>query len=220
MKRYKSYLYANKILYSSKTNEMKSLLSVIMILIASIVFSQERVEMDNTRANNGFFNITKISYIKAYELKRERFVPREGNIFSRPDASGTGISSLQTINGFFLTPDFSLGIGVGIESHSSPSFKTLPIFLDARLYFNDSANALFAFMNIGAGLKLGETSDFNRGGMFNLGGGYRFPISKKISLISEIYFSHRSISLTEEGLSKSNDIVRINGIGFSFGILF
>lgn len=199
---------------------MKKYLTVFAILISFNSFSQEAKIEEGKRENKGFFNITKISYIKAYEINRERFVSGEGNITSEPDASSTGARSLQTINGFFISENFSLGVGVGLDGYRKPTFNTLPVFVDIRFYLEETANSLFAFTDLGVALKLGETSSFDRGGIFNLGGGYRFPISSKINLISEVYFSHKSLSLTNEGLSTSDDLVRVNGIGFSLGIIF
>lgn len=200
---------------------MKNILTICAILFSLISSSQETVVDIGHRENTGFFNITKIGYIKAYEIKRDRFVPGVGGFFSEPETSSTGARSSQTINGFFLSPEFSIGLGVGLDSYRNPTANTLPVFLDVRLYFNEDGNSLFVFTDAGATVRIGgENSSLRRGGLFNLGGGYKFSISHTLSLVSEVFLAHKSISLTEEGLEDSNDIIRITGLGFSFGILF
>ena len=56
--------------------------------------------------NEGYFNITKFSFISVRELKQERFVPGEGGFFSELNADGAHVWSFQTINGLFISPYF------------------------------------------------------------------------------------------------------------------
>lgn len=200
---------------------MKRIILLAVIIMSSITYSQENEFADFKKENSGFFNITKISYIKAYSIKRERFVEGQGGFFSEPDASSSGANSLQTINGFFLSPSLSVGLGLGLDGYRKPTLNTLPVFLDVRLYLEENGNSLFAFTDIGASVRIGgDTSSLRRGGLFNLGGGYKFSVSRKIDMISEVYFSHKSISRTNEGLRDSNDKLRLNGVGLSIGVMF
>ena len=59
-------------------NKQKLLIAIGALTFSPFVLSQtgnqENEFADFKKENSGFFNITKISYIKAYSIKRERFV--------------------------------------------------------------------------------------------------------------------------------------------------
>lgn len=117
--------------------------------------------------NEGYFNIMKFSFISVSELKQERFVPGEGGFFSELNADGAHVWSFQTINGLFISPHISLGIGIGLEGHHNPDFNTLPIFLDARVYLADDEDSLYTFLDIGSTLRIGgENSTLRKRGSF------------------------------------------------------
>jgi hypothetical protein len=203
---------------------MRKLLTTSLILFISNVFAQNVNEIIKTKdeyRNKGYFNITKIGYVAIHNLKREIFIPGEGNFYSEPDASDTYVWSLQSINGYFVSPYLSLGIGVGLDGHHKPTYNSLPVFIDLRAYLSDEEDSFYSFLDIGSTLRIGEdTSQLRKGVLINLGLGCKYKVSNRLYLISDLFFSHKTVSLTDEGIKTSNDIIRANGIGLSLGIIF
>jgi hypothetical protein len=149
---------------------MKFFLALSFFVISVYCFGQtEKQVLKDENKNVGFFNITKFGYIGVANLKQERFIGGEGNIFSDLDTDKAHAWSLQTINGYFLSPLFSLGIGVGLDGYHNPNFNTLPIVLDTRFYFSDDTDSFYTFLNIGPSVRIGgENSKFRKGMVFIL----------------------------------------------------
>src|SRR5690606_39204657 len=201
----------------SKTNIFFFLLAFFSLLS----FAQDNnKDIDNFR-NKGYFNITKISFITVHELKRDFFVPGEGGFYSDLDNSKAHAWGLQTINGYFISPHFSLGVGLGLDGHHNPNYNTLPVFLDARAYFAEERNSFYSYIDIGPTIKIGgENSELRKGVLFNIGIGYKFNVAKRFFLVSDIFYSHKTTSLTHEGIKTSDDVIKSNGIGVSIDVLF
>ena len=177
--------------------------------------------VDDIDKNIGFFNITKIGYVVNTSLKQEIFIEGEGNFFSETNPSSSGGWSIQTVNGYFLTPTFSLGVALGYENYQNPSFDALPIMLDTRLYFTEYDDSFYTYLNVGPNIRIGgNDSDLKKGVALNIGLGYKFKAGKNLFFVSDLSYNHRTISLTNEGIKTSDNIIKINGVGLSFGIIF
>ena len=195
--------------------------SITLLFFSLFSFAQDNDSNKDTHRNQGFFNITKISFAKSSKIKQELFIPGEGNFFSDLDTDGSNTLSFQTINGFFLSSSFSLGIGIGLENHDNPDFNVLPVFLDARAYLSDDAESLYTFLDIGPTIKLGgDNSKLNKGVIFNFGIGYKFQVTNSLFLVSDAFFSHKTVSFTNEGIGTSDNIAKVNGFGLSLGVIF
>lgn len=201
---------------------MKNFLAFSFLVISLYSFGQTESKISKDENKNvGFFNITKFGYIGVTELKQELFIEGEGNVFSDLDTSKTHAWSLQTINGYFLSPSFSLGIGMGLDGYHNPNFNTLPVVLDARFYFSDESDSFYTFLNIGPSVRIGgENSKFRKGMVFNIGAGYKFKVAKNLFLVSDIYYSHKTVSFTDEWIGTSDNVIKANGLGLSLGVIF
>src|SRR5690554_4151267 len=111
---------------------------IFILLLTQALYSQEFDSYKNER----FFNITKFSYITVQEVVFDGFGTGENN-FSSEDSRAY---SLQTIGGYFLNPNFSVGVGIGLDGYHNPDFNTLPLFIDLRGYFVNNKNSAFAFL--------------------------------------------------------------------------
>ena len=203
---------------------MKKFILFTILIISISSFSQNDVSSDITRdenRNKGYFNITRLSYITMSSLKQELFIEGEGNFFSDIDTGGAHAWSLQTINGYFISPHFSLGVGIGLDGHHDPNFNTFPVFLDARAYSADEADTFYTYLNIGPTIKFGgNNSKFRKGVLFNIGLGYKFKVQNRLFLVSDIFYSHKTVSLTNEGIGTSDNVIIANGVGISLGLIF
>jgi len=193
---------------------MKNTYIILTLFFVFTAYSQEEKTKDIYK-NKGYFNITKITY---YKVNKASFSPPYGGKITDIRGSGANANSLQTINGYFITPKFSTGIGIGLESFSSPNANTFPIFLDLRYYFDNNYSSLYIFGNIGGTVKLGD--EFRKGGLLNGGVGYKFFVNstKTIAFVADIGFFHRYLDIP---LGNSPDgSLLLHGPSVSLGIIF
>mgnify|MGYP003624245379 FL=1 len=189
----------------------------ILLLLFVNSYSQENSNHDEFR-NKGFFNITKLSYINVSSAKLETFNPVDGVVATSLNVDKAHAYSLQTINGYFFSPYFSAGIGVGLDGYSNPNFNTLPIFLDLRAYFSDEAKSLYLYMDYGTMAKIDGGK--NNGSIFNIGLGYKFPLKDRLMFVTDLGYSYKSISNDGLSIRKSESWVQAKGLILSFGIIF
>lgn len=195
----------------------KRSLQLYLFLVCSTVLSQNISEIDK---NSGFFNITRFGAKAIINAELETFDTSNGIVVSELQTNNANSFSLQTINGYFITSEFSVGLGIGLDRYNNPNANTLPIFFDARYYLSDEVKSIYFVTNLGSLLKIENGT--RKGSMANIGIGYKFPMNKKNKTIfvTDLNFSHKSISLDGLSISKSENFMRLNGVLISFGILF
>ncbi|RZK12381.1 MAG: hypothetical protein EOO46_03390 [Flavobacterium sp.] len=170
--------------------------------------------------NKGFFNLTKISYTKITNMQQDLTLPGLGNSTNDLETNGTNAFALQTINGYFLSPYVSLGVGVGLEGYISPTINTFPAYADVRLYLENDFSSPFIFANYGTLLKIGD--EFRKGNMFAVGAGYKFFVGKekRTALVTDLSYSGRNISMTDKSFKDSDETVTTGGISLGIGVIF
>tara|TARA_R110002124_G_scaffold194919_2_gene361971 strand:+ start:11881 stop:12453 length:573 start_codon:yes stop_codon:yes gene_type:complete len=186
-----------------------------IILIFTTLLTQALYSQDYDRyKNERFFNITKFSYINVNDVVFDGFGTGENN-FSTENSRAY---SLQTIGGYFLNSNFSVGVGIGLDGYNEPDFNTLPLFIDLRGYFVDGKNSAFAFLDVGTVVKASDS--YREGRMLEIGIGYKFFAASNIAMIGSINGSFKGLSLTDENYTSSDRTVVLKGIGFSIGFIF
>lgn len=197
---------------------MKKIILALGLIFTTVSLSQETKEKDMFK-NKGYFNITKFTHYRINSANLEfididNSVTRNGVKGDNPNAN-----SLQTINGIFLSPKFSIGLGIGLERFNSPDANTLPIFLDTRYYLENNYNSFYGFANAGFLTKLDNS--FRRGGMLGAGIGYKFFINsnKSIALLTDAGYYHRLIKIPFENNPNTSNLI-LNGFSFSIGTIF
>lgn len=192
----------------------KHIIFVIILFLNISAFSQESKDSKE----EGVFNITYVSLTKLVDVKSEIFYLDKGTIASDLSSSKGNAIGLHTITGYSFSPYFSAGIGIGLERFNNPGFNTLPIFIDVRGYLLDKINSPFVFLDYGTFVKLGN--QFKRGGLINIGAGYRFEIFDSLKVNSSFSYSHRGVSLTKEGFGKSDNTLIVRGLSLNVGVAF
>jgi hypothetical protein len=131
---------------------------VFMTLIVCLAgFSQAQSRYRVSKKDQGYTNITQGSVL----------------IPSNQYPLGFGV---ETINGYQVNPQFSVGIGVGINAYQEDLF--LPLFLDSR-YFFMPGNAPFLCADAGYALTF---NDLQGGPLGHAGAGYRLYFSNSMAL--------------------------------------
>ena len=107
-------------------------------------------------------------------------------------------SIFQTINGIEFSKWY-FGVGVGVDNYS---YKTLPLFFDARRYFGKK-NKGFAYVDLGynfplkntPGKEVGYYNTYNfKGGLYtDFGIGYKIKFIKKSSLLFSLGQSYKEL---------------------------
>lgn len=194
---------------------MKRNIYIILLFLTINVFSQK-----DFNKNFGFFNITRFGAKAIINAELETFDTSNGIVVSQLQTNNANSFSLQTINGYFISSEFSVGLGIGLDRYNNPNANTLPIFFDARYYLSDEVKSIYFVTNLGSLLKIENGT--RKGSMANIGVGYKFPINKnnKTIIVTDLNFSHKSISLDGLSISKSENFMRLNGVLITFGILF
>lgn len=205
-------------------NIFKPLLITCLLFCSQIVSAQLRA-----KEGKGYFNITNIAepqYLQSVDSSELAF----GNAYIKT----VGFSA-STINGVFLNPNLSIGLGVGIQftrykahrnattpdSTFAPgyfgdghSLTSLPIFADFRYYPNGTRNSLMLILDVGYAPLLNIKNDFDKmyldgGALVKLGAAYRIPVSETISFLPSVNFNAQRFG---ENTSIGGNI----GLGFMF----
>lgn len=160
-----------------------------------------------TKQEKGFFNITNIpefQFIRAIDSTQVT----SGNVVLSKSFE------INTINGMFLNPNFSIGLGLGVqfaglkhvpapgysgaegglaELNIAPDLLLMPVFADFRYYFKNSLNGPMIIVDAGYALLLREGSPFSRehfngGPLIKIGGGYKIHLGDFTSLVPSLNF--------------------------------
>lgn len=110
------------------------------------------------------------------------------------------ISSLKAILGYYVMPELSLGLGIGLNSYTKPGLNTLPMWLDVRYhpFFNKEFQ-----INGDLGYTI-ATSESNRDGKFlaDFSVGYALFKIKKAHIVPAIGYNFCNYSV--KGTKKMN----------------
>ena len=190
----------------------------IFFFISSSLSAQNETDKDIYR-NKGYFNITKFGYIFVNEASLETFNPQEGTVLTTIPSNNALAYSLQTINGTFINPYLSLGIGVGLDGYHNPNYNTMPLFFDIRGYLSDSLESLYLFTNYGTLVKIKNGT--RNGNTFNIGLGYKIPLNKnRFTIVTDISYSYKAVSNDGKSIRNSIDYTRLKGTMLSIGVIF
>ena len=185
---------------------------ILILCSTQLLFAQSNTE----NKNSGIFNITsfRVGWLTSGELTRLGTQSSSSSL----DVSEARMNSLQTITGIYLNPNYSVGLGFGLDGYSNPTNNTMPVFLDLRAYLYDEKNTAFFLLNIGG--TIGIEDLFRRGTMGEIGFGYKLYTPRNLKLIGSINFHAKGLSLTGEPYTSAERSVNLRGLLISFGVLF
>lgn len=205
-------------------NIFKTAFIACLLFFSHIASAQLRA-----KEGKGYFNITNIA-----ELQYLQSVDSSELAFGDAYIKTFGFSA-STINGVFLNPNLSIGLGVGVQFNrykahrnaATPdstfaagyfedghSITSLPVFADFRYYPNGTRNSLMLILNVGYAPLLKIKHDFDKmyldgGALVKLGAAYRIPLSETISFLP-------SLNLNAQRFGENTSIGANVGLGFMF----
>ena len=199
---------------------MKKTIIVLSVLFMAVVSqAQEPGNVTINNKNTGLFGILQVSYIKNYNAYR---------IISGPDGvqktdfetKGFHTYSLNVIFGYYvISKRLSVGAGFGLDGYHNPDINTAPLYGDVRFYFTSERNVPYIYIDYGGLVQLGQELDFHKGQVARIGLGYKFFVSRKLCMMADVSFAPKSISFTNEPVSRSDDTFYVKGVGFTLGFL-
>lgn len=190
-----------------------TLVSIIMFF--STAHAQGRYEYKN----KGYFNLSKISYNKVTRMEEDYLENGIDNLVVKYSTNYVHGVSVQSINGWFLWPFLSVGIGLGYDYYNEQKLSIFPIFFDLRIYFSNSPNSFFLYSDIGT--ILGATKTYYiKNGIFTAGVGYKFFIGDKHCFTASIGLDGKTFA--KSGYPAPNQVHAfiVNSTVVSIGYLF
>lgn len=197
---------------------MKLLVTFICFFIFEAYSFSQNVFQDEAIKNNvGFFNITQFRYVKNFSIRSENLVPGIGIVERNLNADKSRAFGLQTINGFFISPTFSLGVGIGLDGYRFPVDNTSPIFIDVRHYIKNKIKRVYLFGDVGFLASWNE--QFRKGYLLRFGIGYKYHFTRNTAFIFDINYEQKNASRTSESFGSSSNRISYKGISFNIGIM-
>ncbi|RYG09466.1 MAG: hypothetical protein EOO07_23825, partial [Chitinophagaceae bacterium] len=129
----------------------------ISIFLASCLISVSALAQTITKQEKGYFNLTEFSVFTGNNTFEYQTAP---NSFEE-GSNGAYALSLTNINGYFITNQISLGVGVGLGNYTNSENNfdwnnVFLLFVDARYYFKNKPNTFFAYGDIGSSIKIAD----------------------------------------------------------------
>jgi hypothetical protein len=109
------------------------------------------------------------------------------------------LASLRAKIGYYITPQFSLGVGIGLNGYHNYPINTVPVVLDIRYHPIKTLPRLYAYADIGASVIDSYETDlktlFTPGFLSDMGLGYKIRLGKRTSLNPAVGYNLFSGSL-------------------------
>ncbi len=192
----------------------KLIIITILTLIQIYVFAQDADEFKN----KGFFNLSKVSYHFVDKISYDMFIPTQGGFNYDIEESNSMAVGAYTINGWFVFPWLSAGVGLGYEYQNTMNFHLLPVYFDLRTYLSKGENAIYLFADYG--IVAGLNKNVGTGEMLNIGIGYKFFI-KNYCFTAGLDFNSYTL-LDVSGYPEPDPVhdFSVSSTAISIGILF
>ena len=90
------------------------------------------------------------------------------------NSKGAG-TTLRVTAGYFVSPNFSVGLGIGSGNFRDPVINTYPVFADLRAVLSPGKSSIIGFYKLGYGFKIGGSDE---GLINNIGVGYQIAVGR------------------------------------------
>jgi len=187
--------------------------SILMIIINHHIYSQS-----DEYKNKGFFNLSKVSFHFVDNISEHISTPLLGYL-EHYETDNAYAYSINTINGWFVFPWLSAGVGVGYEYQNTMKFHLVPAYIDLRAYLSKNGNAFYLFADYG--VIAGLNNNVGTGEMMNIGLGYKFFITKTLCITAGLGFNSYTL-LEVSGYPEPDPIhdFSVSSTSINIGFLF
>jgi len=192
---------------------------VLTIVISTVFFSTIKAQGSYEYKNKGYFNLSEISYHKVTRLEEDYLENGIDNLIVKYTSNNIHGVGVQSINGWFLGPFISVGLGLAYDYYNEQKLSVFPIFFDLRIYFSNSQNSFFIYGDIGS--VLGSTPTYYiRSAVFATGIGYKFSIRNINGFTMSIGFDGKSFAKSDYPAPNPVHAFVVNSTVVKIGYLF
>lgn len=191
----------------------------IVLLSIAVIFNNCIYAQSDDNKNKGYFNLSKVSFHFVNNISEDVFIPNQGGNTHHLDTDNAYAYSINTINGWFVFPWLSAGVGVGYEYQNTMNFHLVPAYIDLRAYLSKSRSAFYLFADYG--IIAGLNKNVATGEMLNIGLGYKFFITKTLCMTAGLGFN--SYTLLEVSGYPEPDLIHdfsVSSTSINIGFLF
>jgi hypothetical protein len=154
-------------------NSKRMKIKLVVAILALILFQINLNAQDNQNAEgktfwNSLWGSVEVGYGRSFEDGY-----RGVNMY---------LASLRAKIGYYLTPQFSLGVGIGLNGYHTYTVNTLPVVLDIKYHPIKTIPKLYAYADIGASVSDSYEDGFTSGFLSDIGLGYKIYLGKRTSL--------------------------------------
>lgn len=175
------------------------------LLFTALGLSAKAQDVDK---NQGLFGIIQLGYVKNHRL-----VYNYSGQSTTYATEGSHVRSINVLMGYYIMPKkLSVGAGFGIDGFHSPSYGTLPLYLDVRYYFSEKRNTFYARTDYGGYISTGPPFD-QKGRYFRLGGGYKTFLTQKLCVNFDVSYAPAKLT------GPSGGYWNIGGVAFCLGFV-
>lgn len=172
-------------------------MKIRLLLFAAIIFLSGNLLGQIPK--KGYFNRTKLG-----------FQPGVG-YGSRPSGFEQRGGLISTVNGYQISTQLALGLGVALSDYQNPNITTIPVSINVDYYLLKKRSTPYIYGSAGYGFMV--TNNLTGGIATELGTGWRFPIGKKLHIGPEIGYRYQSYGY--KGYSGYRDGLKSVFIGFN-----
>lgn len=191
---------------------MKKIVIILTSLLISVAVHAQN-HLTKLDKNTGLFGIVEASFIKNYSLIHS--ISGQNASDTHLDAGQSVAYSLNVMMGYYVIPKrLSLGLGFGLDGYHVPDMNTAPLYGDLRYYLKSARKTPFVYLDYGGLVKLGDA--FHKGQMLRIGAGYKFFVSKKLCMTTDLNFNFKSVSNTDVAFG-SKDAIFVKGVAITVG---
>ncbi|MBB2148275.1 hypothetical protein [Pedobacter gandavensis] len=162
-----------------------------MLLSLSITCYKSSVSAQSS-IKRGYFNKTKVGFLPGLNDQDQRGFKQRG-------------TEITNVNGYFVSPQFTVGIGLGIVAYVNPTITTIPIFIHAEYDLKNGKSVPYLFGGTGYSF---STANLTTGGLMAESGlGWRIPASNRTSISPELGYRYQRVKykfIGSSGYAKDN----------------
>jgi len=182
---------------------------IIILLASNIILAQSKIINEDFKEDGLSFKAQSIVLL-AYDDGTNGSI--YNTIYELEDNSF--IYGFSGELNYYLSSNFGLGLGFGIENLNQPNITYYPLYINIIGVLDDTKNSIYTKANFGIHL-----GDLDKSGFVFRGGlGYRLKVYKNILSNFELSYSYQNIYKSFENSQRPENYYNIESLGISIGI--
>ncbi len=191
------------------TNKFNRMKRIILLLVVICITNLKSYGQESERNTGIAFGL---------EYRYSAFTSGEmewNNEYKSSLYSNANGMSLRVYLGYFLTKNFNLNVGFGLDRYNNPGSNTAPLVLQGKYFFDNKLKTFYVFAEGGPLLDLSPAGSMDKGQTYGTGIGKTFKLSRILKISTSIGYCYQNSSNNYFGEEfKRNSM--IIGVGLYF----